>query len=57
MKKSVNEEELIFEIHNSVQGLIDFVKGQVKLGGVGNALGDADATERGIFRQLLQLGL
>lgn len=57
MKKLFNEQELICEIQGSVQGLIDFVKGQVKLGTAGDAGGDADATERGIFKRLLQLGL
>ena len=57
MGQIVNQQELICEIQDSVQGLIDFVNGQVKLGIEGSQSGDADTTERGIFSRLLQLGL
>ena len=55
MRRIVDEQELISEIQDSVHDLVNFVKDQVKLGLTGN--GDADTTERGIFRQLLQVGL
>ena len=57
MSRIAKEEELISEIQESVQGLVEFVKNQVKLGRVGNLSGDADATEQGIFSRLLKLGL
>jgi len=57
MAKIINEQELMCEIQDSVQGLIDFVKGQVKSGKSGHGEGDADSTERGIFKQFLGLGL
>ena len=57
MSRIVNEDELMNEIQNSVQGLVEFVKNQVRLGAMGNPCGDADATERGIFSRLFQLGL
>ena len=57
MARITNEAELIGEIYNSVQELIDFVKEQVKRGREGDRSGDADSTERGIFSQLLGLGL
>ena len=57
MSGITDEEKLISEIQGSVQCLVEFVKSQVKLGTAGNLSGDADATERGIFKRLLKLGL
>ena len=56
MSRIVNELELISEIQDSVQSLIELVKTQVKFAQAGNRAGDANATERGIFKGLLQLG-
>ena len=56
MSRIVNELELISEIQDSVQSLIELVKTQVKFAQAGNRAGDANATERGIFKELLQLG-
>ena len=57
MSRIANKEELIEEIHESVQGLIEFVNTQVKLGKLGNPCGDSDTTERGLFSRLLGFGL
>jgi len=57
MKRIANEVELISEIQDSVQGLIELVKTQVKFAQEGNRAGDANTTERGIFKGLLQLGM
>ena len=57
MGQIANEEELISEIHDSLDELINFVKGQVKLRLTADEFGDADRTERGVFGRLLQLGL
>lgn len=56
MSRITNELELISEIQDSVNGLIELVKTQVKFAQEGNRAGDANATERGIFKGLLQLG-
>lgn len=56
MSRITNELELISEIQDSVQGLVELVKTQVKFAQKGNRAGDANATERGIFKGLLQLG-
>ena len=56
MSRITNELELISEIQDSVKGLIELVKTQIKFAQEGNRAGDANMTERGIFKGLLQLG-